>query len=67
MKKFYREEVTRDGTQWISMTRVRDQAVIRIMIISYLTEQRHLEEVLKRLDRAAALVNKGQPTDRAIR
>jgi aromatic-L-amino-acid/L-tryptophan decarboxylase len=47
------DEVTLDGKQWISTTRVNGQTVIRVMIISYLTEQRHLEELLQRLERAA--------------
>ena len=47
------DDVTRDGRQWISTTRVNGSTVIRVMIISYLTEQRHLEELLERLDRAA--------------
>jgi aromatic-L-amino-acid/L-tryptophan decarboxylase len=47
------DEVTRDGKQWISTTRVNGQTVIRVMIISYLTEQSHLEELLHRLERAA--------------
>lgn len=47
------DDVTRDGRQWISTTRVHGSTVIRVMIISYLTEQRHLEELLERLERAA--------------
>jgi glutamate/tyrosine decarboxylase-like PLP-dependent enzyme len=47
------DEVTLDGKQWISTTRVNGQTVIRVMIISYLTQQRHLEELLQRLERAA--------------
>jgi aromatic-L-amino-acid/L-tryptophan decarboxylase len=47
------DEVTRDGKQWISTTRVNGQTVIRVMIISYLTEQSHLEELLRRMDSAA--------------
>jgi glutamate/tyrosine decarboxylase-like PLP-dependent enzyme len=47
------EEVTRDGKQWISTTRVGGKTVIRVMIISYLTQQQHLEELLTRLHRAA--------------
>jgi len=43
-------EVTRDGKQWISTTRVNGQTVIRVMIISYLTQQEHLQELLNRLD-----------------
>jgi len=46
-------EVTRDGQQWISTTLVNGRTVIRVMIISYLTEQRHLQELLERLHRAA--------------
>src|SRR5262249_11216784 len=37
------EEVTRDGQRWISETLVNGGSVLRMMIISYLTEQRHLE------------------------
>jgi glutamate/tyrosine decarboxylase-like PLP-dependent enzyme len=51
------DEVTRDGKQWISTTIVNGQTVIRVMIISYLTEQRHLEELLRRLHSAVALTN----------
>ena len=36
------EEVTRDGSRWISETKVRGQSVLRMMVISYLTEERHL-------------------------
>jgi aromatic-L-amino-acid/L-tryptophan decarboxylase len=50
------DEVTRDGKQWISSTIVNGHTVIRVMIISYLTEQRHLEECLERLHRAPELV-----------
>lgn len=47
------DDVTRDGRQWISTTRVSETTVIRVMIISYLTEQRHLENLLERLHQAA--------------
>jgi glutamate/tyrosine decarboxylase-like PLP-dependent enzyme len=36
------EEVTRDGQRWISDTVVNGRSVIRMMLISYLTEERHL-------------------------
>jgi aromatic-L-amino-acid/L-tryptophan decarboxylase len=36
------EEVTRDGSRWISDTVVRGQSVLRMMVVSYLTEDRHL-------------------------
>ncbi len=47
------EAVTADGRQWISETRVAGRSVIRVMVISYLTEQRHLEELQAALTRAA--------------
>jgi len=37
------EEVTSDGQRWISDSIVDRESVIRMMIISYLTEQSHLE------------------------
>jgi glutamate/tyrosine decarboxylase-like PLP-dependent enzyme len=37
------EEVTRDGGRWISETKVRGESVLRMMVISYLTEERHLQ------------------------
>ena len=60
------DQVTQDGTQWISTTRVSGQTVIRVMIISYLTEQRHLQELLERLDQAAVLMKQRHATNRAI-
>jgi aromatic-L-amino-acid decarboxylase len=47
------EEVTRDGQRWISETVVNGQSAIRVMIISYLTEQRHLEALQVALSEAA--------------
>ena len=47
------EEVTRDGQLWISETIVNGQSVIRIMIISYLTEERHLDALKAALSSAA--------------
>lgn len=44
-------EVTKDGKQWISTTRVNNKTVIRVMIISYLTQESHLNELLDRLHR----------------
>jgi len=43
------EEVTRDGRRWISDTIVAGESVIRVMIISYLTEQRHLDALQESL------------------
>jgi len=50
------EEITRDGQRWISETRVNAQSVIRMMVISYLTEERHLRELEEVLDKAAQTV-----------
>ena len=47
------EEVTRDGSRWISETKVRGQSVLRMMVISYLTEERHLQGLETALSNAA--------------
>jgi glutamate/tyrosine decarboxylase-like PLP-dependent enzyme len=39
------EHVNRDGQRWISSAMVNGQHVIRMMIISYLSEQRHLKDL----------------------
>ena len=36
------EEITRDGHRWISGTVAAGRSVLRMMVISYLTEERHL-------------------------
>ena len=46
-------EVTRDGRRWISTTLVNGQSVIRVMVISYLTTHRHLEDLMIALTQAA--------------
>jgi glutamate/tyrosine decarboxylase-like PLP-dependent enzyme len=46
-------EVTRDGRRWISTTLVGGQSVIRIMVISYLTGHRHLEDLMIAVTEAA--------------
>jgi aromatic-L-amino-acid decarboxylase len=46
-------EVTRDGRRWISTTVVNGQSVIRMMVISYLTGHRHLEDLMIALTEAA--------------
>jgi len=48
------EEVTRDGSRWISETKVNGDSVLRMMVISYLTEERHLRELGKALTEAAS-------------
>jgi len=47
------QEVTRDGKRWISSTEVQGKSVIRMMVISYLTSHRHLEELMIALTEAA--------------
>src|SRR5258708_19743920 len=39
------EEVNRDGQRWISAATVNGQSGIRTMVISYLTEERHLKDL----------------------
>jgi aromatic-L-amino-acid decarboxylase len=48
------EEVTRDGQRWISETIVNGRSVIRMMVISYLTEERHLRALEIALTKAAS-------------
>ncbi len=50
------EEVTRDGQRWISETIVNGASVLRMMIISYLTEERHLHDLETTLETAARIV-----------
>ncbi len=47
------DEVTRDGRRWISETIVKSQSVLRMMVISYLTEERHLQGLENALTNAA--------------
>jgi glutamate/tyrosine decarboxylase-like PLP-dependent enzyme len=47
------EEVTRDGRRWISETKVNGYSVLRMMVISYLTEERHLQDLSHALTKAA--------------
>jgi glutamate/tyrosine decarboxylase-like PLP-dependent enzyme len=46
-------DVTRDGRRWISTTLVNGQSVVRMMVISYLTAHRHLEDLMIALADAA--------------
>lgn len=47
------EEVTRDGTRWISETFVGGRSVIRMMVISYLTDESNLKGLQEALTAAA--------------
>jgi aromatic-L-amino-acid/L-tryptophan decarboxylase len=44
------EEVNRDGQRWISGATVNGESVIRTMVISYLSEERHLRELQAALE-----------------
>ena len=47
------DEVTRSGDRWISVTSVNGRNVIRIMVISYFTEQKQLEDLIVAMESAA--------------
>ena len=47
-------DVTQDGQQWISCAVVNGRSVIRTLVISYLTRERHLEALQERLMSARA-------------
>jgi aromatic-L-amino-acid decarboxylase len=47
------EAVTRDGRRWISETRVDGRSVLRMMVISYLTDERTLQGLQQALAEAA--------------
>ncbi len=49
-------EITQDGEQWISTTRVRGCSVLRMMVISYLTEERHIDSLAANLQLATKTV-----------
>jgi aromatic-L-amino-acid/L-tryptophan decarboxylase len=48
------EEVTGDGRRWMSETKVNGNSVLRMMVVSYLTEQHHLRELENALAAAVA-------------
>ena len=51
------EEVNRDGLRWISSAIVNGENVIRTMVISYLSEERHLKGLQEALEAAAYKVS----------
>ena len=53
------ERITGDGQRWISDTVVNGASVLRMMITSYLTEERHLLGLQSALEEAARLVERG--------
>ncbi len=48
------DDVTRDGHRWISETSVNGKSVLRMMVISYLTEERHLRDLSNALVESAS-------------
>jgi aromatic-L-amino-acid decarboxylase len=61
------EEVNRDGKQWISGAIVNGHSVIRTMVISYLTEERHLRDLEAALEAASAVVRNLRKIKRPFR
>jgi glutamate/tyrosine decarboxylase-like PLP-dependent enzyme len=48
--------VTGEGTHWISTTRVQGESVIRLMVISYLTDETHIAQLAGQVCAAARSV-----------
>jgi hypothetical protein len=46
------DAVTRDGRRWISETKVSGHSVLRMMVISYLTDEHNLRELQEALIQA---------------
>jgi glutamate/tyrosine decarboxylase-like PLP-dependent enzyme len=47
------DEVTREGQRWISETIVNGESVLRVMVVSYLTEERHIRALQEAMVAAA--------------
>ncbi|MFB3917050.1 MAG: aspartate aminotransferase family protein [Terriglobales bacterium] len=56
------EAITNEGRHWLSTTCVAGRSTIRMMVISYLSEERHLQGLQHALEQAAAKVAHGCPT-----
>lgn len=54
------EAVTDSGQRWISETMVNGESVIRVIVISYLTRERHLRQLQKALTAAAQMASDAQ-------
>jgi aromatic-L-amino-acid decarboxylase len=48
------DRVTRDGRRWISETRIGEQSVLRMMVISYLTGEEQLADLWTALTAAVS-------------
>jgi glutamate/tyrosine decarboxylase-like PLP-dependent enzyme len=59
------DAVTRDGKMWISRTTVGGKSVLRMMVISYLSDENNLESLQKALTAAAAEVLRAKPVKAA--
>jgi aromatic-L-amino-acid/L-tryptophan decarboxylase len=59
------EEVTRDGRRWISSTAVNGRSVIRMMVISYLTGHRQIEDLIIALTQAVKKISSREGTGTA--
>src|SRR6267154_3014190 len=59
------EEVNRDGQRWISAATVNGQSVIRTMVISYLTEERHIKDLQASLVAACCSLGLESKSNRA--
>jgi glutamate/tyrosine decarboxylase-like PLP-dependent enzyme len=55
------EAVTRDGSRWISTTNASGRSVIRMMVISYLTDERNVRELQHALLAAVPAAARGIP------
>ena len=51
-------EVTRDGQRWISDTIVNGKSALRMMVISYLTEEQHIRDLQEALQSAAETISR---------
>jgi len=56
------EEITADGQRWISSTMAGGRSVLRMMVISYLTEERHLLALQNALIAAAQKIQQPHST-----
>src|SRR5678816_4164558 len=59
------DEVTRSGERWISLTRVQGRSVIRLMVISYLTTQSHMNALWEALLTACLLYTSDAADERS--
>jgi aromatic-L-amino-acid decarboxylase len=59
------EEVNRDGQRWISAATVNGESVIRTMVISYLTEERHIKDLQASLVAACSSLGLESKANRA--